>query len=165
MQPPNQPPPSNCALAIICVLCSFSSHHVFWPSQFVCLHHSPPRVFFLLLQFSFYLCFSVSVFLSHLPHLSYPPLMSSWWLSLIETGHLRSLQWHWEAKLPWMCACLCVCVTHCHHPQHNRGHTEFMFPAARAIVTPGTFLIINSNLNLTSNADPRDNIVVTISTQ
>lgn len=45
---------------------------------------------------------------------------------------------------------------------HSRGHTEFMSPTARATLTPGT-LIINSNLNLTSNADPRDNIVVTIS--
>lgn len=136
-QPPKSTPTSQ-----FCThnhLCFFSLHpNVFWPSQlvffllYVCLNHSSPPALFssILFQFSFY-CLSFS------PSTSPPPtLMSRWWLSRIETGHLRSLQWHWEAKLPWMC----VCVTHCHHPQYNRGHTEFMFPAARAILTPGTFL-------------------------
>ena len=170
--PPNKPPPPHSAPAIICAPCFFSLHpNVFWPSQlfiylFICLscfflavsilHH-------LLLCFPLY-CFFLSLRLSFSPStslLSPSSFMSRWWLSRIETGHLRSLQWHWGAKLPWTC----VCVTHCHHPRHNRGHTEFMFPRCQSRSDPGDFLIINSNLNLTSNADPRDNIVVTISTR
>lgn len=139
-QPPKSTPTSQ-----FCThnhLCFFSLHpNVFWPSQLVFFFFCCMSVWIiphLLLCFPLY-CFSFlsTVSLSHYPHLSpHPTLMSRWWLSRIETGHLRSLQWHWEAKLPWMC----VCVTHCHHPQYNRGHTEFMFPAARAILTPGTFL-------------------------
>lgn len=65
----------------------------------VSLDRSPPRdssVFFTVF-------FLFSLFLSHLAHIHIsviPLLMSRSWFSLIETGHLRSLRWHWEAKLP-----------------------------------------------------------------
>lgn len=118
--------------------------NIFWPSHFsrisVYLNHSPLALF---LPFT----------ASHI-HISFS---SRRWPSCSETGQPRTVQWHWGAKLPQMH----VCVT---HSAQQRPHGIYI-PHGQSHSDPRDSLIINSNLNLTSNADPRDNIVVMISTQ
>lgn len=58
----------------------------------------------------------------------------------------------------------CACVSHTViiRSTQQRPHGIYV-PHCQSHSDPRDSLIINSNLNLTSNADPRDNIVVTIS--
>lgn len=136
---------SWCFLTFTVSFCLF----LFFFAVCLCLNlSSPPILFSPQFSFSFYL-----------PPTAPPNPVSCWWLSRIETGHLRSLQWHWEAQLPRMC----VCHTLSSSPVQQRPHRIYV-PRCQSHSDPRDFLIINSNLNLTSNADPRDNIVVTIST-
>lgn len=58
--------------------------------------------------------------------------------------------------------CVYVCVSHCHHSQNKRPQWIYV-PSWQSRSDPGDFLIINSNLNLTSNVRPGDNAVVTVS--
>lgn len=123
--------------------------NIFWPSHFhsisVYLNHSPLALFPFFFFFAFH-CLSPSTFL--LCHVG--GRLDS------ETGQPRTVQWHWGAKLLRMHVCLT-------HSAQQRPHGIYV-PHCQSHSDPRDSLIINSNLNLTSNADPRDNIVVMIST-
>lgn len=57
---------------------------------------------------------------------------------------------------------VCMCVSRSVIvPRLHRPHRIYV-PLRHSRSDPGDCLIINSNLELTSNADPRDNVVVTI---
>lgn len=131
--PPDQPPPSYSAPTIISVsfLC------ILMCSDLHCLlHHSPPCFSFSFVPSLLFLPLTLSLFLTSL--LS-PRFMSRWSVVSYRNRSSEKPPVTLRSQIA-MNVCVCVCVTHCHHPQHNRGHTEFMFPAARAILTPGTFL-------------------------
>lgn len=123
--------------------------NIFWPSHFystsVYPNHSP------LALFPF---FSVCISLPPNIHISSLSLL---WPSCSETGQPRAARWHWRAKLPRMHARLMRGAQqrpHGIYVRHRQSHSD-----------PRDSLIINSNLNLTSNVNPRDNIVVMISAQ
>lgn len=133
-------PPSSLATVIRSLwMLIFSDLHIF--PEYLC-------IWITLLLLCFYLSLPLTI------HISFS---SRRWPSCSETGQPRTIQWHWGAKLPQMH----VCVT---HSAQQRPHGIYI-PHGQSHSDPRDSLIINSNLNLTSNADPRDNIVVMISTQ
>lgn len=162
-QPPKSTPTSQ-----FCThnhLCFFSLHpNVFWPSQlvfffllYVCLNHSSPPALFpsILFQFSFY-CLSFS------PSTSLPPPHP--YVTLVAVSYRNRSSEKPPVTLRSQIAMnVCVCHTLSSSPVQQRPHRIYV-PRCQSHSDPRDFLIINSNLNLTSNADPRDNIVVTIST-